>query len=155
MRAKGGEKKKKTLTATVQEVFLEQGAVRAVWILSAMTARGAAGCSASAFVRPLALQNVASWLISGSKEMSGGLHRVSPEGRIRADMMLLVTRIPSHAFASIHTLYSVKLLRRKPGSGGRGEESSPEHLLEESWASYRYLWKKSHVRVSVYMYEDV
>lgn len=61
MRAKGGEKKKKkTLTATVQEVFLEQGAVRAVWILSAMTARGAAGCSASAFVRPLALQNVAS-----------------------------------------------------------------------------------------------
>lgn len=60
MRAKGGEKKKKTLTATVQEVFLEQGAVRAVWILSAMTVRGAAGCSASAFVRPLALQNVAS-----------------------------------------------------------------------------------------------
>lgn len=54
------KKKKKTLTATVQEVFLEQGAVRAVWILSAMTARGAAGCSASAFVRPLALQNVAS-----------------------------------------------------------------------------------------------
>lgn len=60
MRAKGGEKKKKTPTATVQEVFLEQGAVRAVWILSAMTVRGAAGCSASAFVRPLALQNVAS-----------------------------------------------------------------------------------------------
>lgn len=54
------KKKKKTPTATVQEVFLEQGAVRAVWILSAMTVRGAAGCSASAFVRPLALQNVAS-----------------------------------------------------------------------------------------------
>lgn len=78
------KKKKKTPTATVQEVFLEQGAVRAVWILSAMTVRGAAGCSASAFVRPLALQNVASWLISGPKDVrwaSSTLARRKNKGR--------------------------------------------------------------------------
>lgn len=78
------KKKKKTPTATVQEVFLEQGAVRAVWILSAMTVRGAAGCSASAFVRPLALQNVASWLISRPKDVrwaSSTLARRKNKGR--------------------------------------------------------------------------
>lgn len=37
------KKKLKTLTATTQEYLLGLGAVRAVWILSAMKARGAAG----------------------------------------------------------------------------------------------------------------
>lgn len=57
---KGGRKQKKmkTLTATTQEYFLGQGAVRAVWIISAMKARGAADCAASTFTQPLALLDV-------------------------------------------------------------------------------------------------
>lgn len=55
---------------------------------------------------------------------------------------------------STHTLHSVKLLRLKPGRG-RERESSPEGLLEESWASFLSRWIKHHVCVSVYVYEDV
>lgn len=108
------------MTATTQEYFLGQGAVRAVWILSAMKARGAAGGAASTSMQPLALEGVAGRLVGGLKERSSGLHQLSPGRRIRADIMLLVTCIHSHA--SIHTLYSVKLLRLKPRRGERERE---------------------------------
>lgn len=49
----------KTVTATTQEPSLGRGAA---WILSGMKARGAAG---SAFIQPLALEGVASRLVSG------------------------------------------------------------------------------------------
>lgn len=110
----------KTLTATTQEYFLGQGVVRAVWILSAMKARRAAGCSASTFIQPLALEGVASWLVSGLKERSSGLHQLSPKkknkGRHYASRHIYSL---THAF--IHTLYSVKLLRLKPRRGRERE----------------------------------
>lgn len=106
MRVRGEKTKEiKTLTATTQEHFLGQGAVRAVWILSAMKARGAAGCAASTFIQPLALEGVASRLVSGLKERSSGLHQLSPGRRIRADIMLLVTYIHSHT--SPYILYTL------------------------------------------------
>lgn len=66
-------KEMKTVTATVQEHFPGgRGAVRAVWILSAMKARGAAGYAASTSVQLLALEGVASRLVSGLREVQLG-----------------------------------------------------------------------------------
>lgn len=139
MRVKGGENKKreiKTLTATTLRniMFLGQGAVRAVWILSAMKARGAAACcTASAFIPPLARSLWKVWP-AGLKERSSGLHQLSPGRRTRADFAS--SHIYSRRHASIRTLYSVKLRRLKPKGGeeGRGkrESESPERLLDES-----------------------
>lgn len=63
--------------------------------------------------------------------MSGGLRRLSPEGRIRADMMLLVTHIPAHAFASIHTLLC-KTTAAKAWEGGGGGKSPVQSIFWRS-----------------------
>lgn len=138
------KRKWKTLTATTQEHFLGQGAVRAVWILSAMKPEE----RQPQRPQPLALEGV-----SGLKERSSGLHQLSPGRRLRADIMLLVTYIQSHTHMFIHTLYSVKLQRLKP----RGEERVRSRASSGGVLSliFRSLPIQSYVSVSAYMYEDV
>lgn len=77
----------KTLTATTLRniMFLGQGAVRAVWILSAMKARGAAACcTASAFIPPLARSLWKVWPAGLEREVqwaSSTLARKKNKGR--------------------------------------------------------------------------
>lgn len=116
------------MTATTQEYFLGQGAVRAVWILSAMKARGAAGGAASTFIWPLALEGVAGRRVSGLKRevqwASSTLARKKNKGRHYAS-----SHIYSLTHTSIRTLYSVKLLRLKPR---KGRESPVQSVLWRS-----------------------
>lgn len=106
------KKEIKTLTATTQEYLLGQGAVRAVWILSAMKARGAAGGAASTFIQPLALEGVASRLDSRLKEevqwASSTLARKKNWGRHYAS---------SHIYSLTHTRVHTHFILCKTTNG--------------------------------------
>lgn len=107
---KSTDKIKKHWQLPFRSISWGQGAIRAVWILSAMKARGVAGCAASMFIQPLAPEGVASRLSRRAERevqwASSTLARRKNKGRHYASCHIY-SLTHTRARTSTHTLYTL------------------------------------------------